>query len=487
MSQPSTLRVPGPPAVPVLGAIANVGRFIWNPIAYLDALFRDYGPVAALVFGRSTRLVSTAAHPPGTVFVYGPELNRQLSTEHGTFHKSALSGPLYPQGEPTERTRPLARTLTGLFGVNGDEHRQQRRLLMPAFHKKRIEGYRDDMVAITRSVLDAFRPGETRDLRHDMSELTLRVATQTLFGADLGQLGTQIGRDLQRWLALFKYAAAVPFDVLGTPYRRWLDLTHALDRQMLRLLSEKRASGASGSDILSALLSATDGDGAPLSEDELIGHAGVLFAAGHETSSNALCWTLALLSQHPSVSAALDDELDAELHGEAPDVAQLAKLTLLDRVVKESLRLLPPAPLNHRIASRDTELGGHHIPAGTELISSVYHTQRMPDLYPSPNRFLPERWQGLDPGPYAYSPFGAGPRMCIGSSFALMEIKIVLSMLLSRFRLALPPKQIIDRDITITMRPKGQLPMIVRRRDGNFADSARGVRGDFRDMVELGG
>jgi cytochrome P450 len=375
--------------------------------------------------------------------------------------------------------------LTGLFAVNDDAHRAQRRLLMPAFHKSRIESYRDDMVAITESVLDGFRPGQLRDVRFDMNELTLRIVTRTLFGADLGARGVELGRKLQRWLDLFKYAGAAPLDWPGLPYRRWLDLTHAIDQDTRRIVSDRRRDLDGASDILSALLQATDEQGIALSEDELVGHTGVLFAAGHETSSNALCWTLALLSQHPDVAAALDDELAGCLRGAAPRVEQLGLLPLLDAVVKESLRLLPPAPLNHRIAAEDTELGGHVIPRGTELLSSAYHTHRLPDIYSNPARFSPRRWERLDPGPYAYNPFGAGPRMCIGASFALMEIKIVLAILLQRFRLSVPPGTRVGRAVSITMRPDPGLPMRVHARDREF--TAGGVGGALATMVELPG
>jgi cytochrome P450 len=153
--------------------------------------------------------------------------------------------------------------------------------------------------------------------------------------------------------------------------------------------------------------------------------------------------------------------------------------------VKESLRLLPPAPFNHRIAALDTELGGHGIPRGTELVSSVYHTHRMPEVYAEPQRFLPERWRNLDPGPYAYCPFGAGPRMCIGASFATMEIKLVLATLLQRFRLDLPRGSRVDTQVTITMRPAPRLVMRVCAQDGGFAGSPRGVRGELARMVDF--
>jgi cytochrome P450 len=475
--------VPGPAPSRLVGPLGNVLAFVRDPLGHAGRLFDEYGPLVCLARGRSTWLVSTEAHPPATVFLYGAELNRSLCSQHATYHKSALTGPLYPQGTPSVRQRPLLHMFSGLFAVNDENHKSQRRLMMPAFHKSRVDGYRDEMVAVTQSVLDGFRVGQVRDVRLDMNELTLRIATRTLFGTDLGVRGVEVGRKLQRWLTLFKLAAAAPLDLPGLPYRRWLNLTLAIDRDMRSIISERRAAGA-GRDILSALLEATDERGAALDEDELVGHASVLFAAGHETSSNALCWALLLLSQHPKVAAALEEELWSELRGDAPRVEQLARLPLLDGVVKECLRLLPPVPLNHRIAAVDTELGGHAIPRGTELISSVFHTHRVPEVYAEPARFLPERWSTLDPGPYAYSPFGAGPRMCIGASFASMEIKLVLATLLQRFRLALPRGAHVDASLTITMRPARPLSMRVQDRDGRLDASPSGVRGQLARMVD---
>jgi cytochrome P450 len=294
-----------------------------------------------------------------------------------------------------------------------------------------------------------------------------------------------VGRKLQGWLDLFKLAAALPLDVPGLPYRRWLDLTQAIEDDMRSIIAEKRRDPGDGRDILSALLAATDEHGVPLDLDTLVGHTSVLFAAGHETSANALCWTLVLLSQHPDVAAALHEELSAELRGDAPDVEQLGRLPLLDGVVKESLRLLPSVPFNHRIAAVDTELGGHGIPRGTELISSAYHTQRMAEVYAEPRRFLPERWQTLDPGPYAYCPFGAGPRMCIGATFATMEIKLVLAILLQRFRLALPRGARVGTSLTITLRPASSLSMLVRPTGESPARGPQGIRGPLARMVDF--
>ena len=479
------LNVPGPRALPVLGGSAEIVRFLLDPLEFVGRLFQEYGPIVALVVGSPTRLVSTEPGVPGTLFLHGPEWNRALLTNHVDFHKCALTGPLYPQAPITPRTRPLTRTLTGLFHFNEQAHREQRRLLMPAFHRSRIESYRDEMVAVVEGLLAEYRPGTLRDIRPDMMHVTLRIATATLFGTDLGEVGLQLGRDLESWSATLRGAAIFPFDLPGTPYRRWLDLSHAIDARMLEVIRDKRADPGVGRDMLSMLIEARDEHGGPLSEDDLIGHAEVIFAAGHETSSNALSWTLFLLAQHPRVLSDLCDELLGTLRGDAPTFEQLVQLPLLDRVVKESLRLFPPAPLNHRVTARDTELGQYRIPKGTEILSSIYHTHRMPELYPDPLCFRPERWVGLDPGPYGYNPFSAGPRMCIGAAFAMFEIKVVLSMLLQRFRLELAPNQRIDRYFGITLAPAGRVMMHVQRPGRAFARRAP-VHGNVRGMVDLG-
>lgn len=482
---PSPRPIPGPRPLPLLGGLGHVGRFLLEPLGYVGRLFSQYGPIAALVQDQAIRLVSTDPNVPATIFVRGAELNRELLGNHDDFHKCAIPGPLWP-GEPlTERTRPLTRMLTGLFHVNGDEHRIHRRLMLPAFHRKRIESYRDDMVAITLSTLANHAPGQVRDLRPEMNELTLRIAVKTLFGSDLGDTGVRIGRDIQRWLELFRPAAIAPFDLPGVPYRRWLDTTLAVDAGMRALIADKRRAREPSSDVLSMLVQATDEDGGQLTEAELIGHAGVLFAAGHETSSNALCWTLLLLSQHPKVMADLYEELHGTLRGDAPTVDQLPDLRLLDHVLKESLRLFPPAPFNHRLAARDCALGGYPLQRGTEIMSSIYHTHRDPELYPEPNRFLPERWTTLDPGPYAFLPFSAGARMCIGATFAMMELKIVLAIMLQRHRFELAPGQRVDRNISITMSPKHGLRMRLHAQDKRFDHSTRELRGNVREMVAL--
>ena len=499
---------PGPEPTPLLGTIPQLLRFGRDAIGTAGRLFAQYGPVASVV-----RAPARVMSPRGTfvVVVNGAGLNREVLTQHERYKMYALPGSFYPEesdiaharetggkhGRATaERLRPVQRTLTGLFHVNGDEHRRHRRLLQPAFNKTRIDVYRDDMVALTTRMLDEWSLGEERDIHADMTELTLRIATKTLFGEDAGERGVGLARMMQQWLiTMFSPGMLLPFDVKGFPYHRWLDLTRRIDDETAAILRDKQAAianrapdGPIGADMLSMLIAARDEDGSALAEDDLVGHTGVIFAAGHETSTNALAWTLFLLAEHPEVANELVAELANVLHGDAPTVEQLGKLPFLDAVVKESMRVLPPVPLHPRIVGEDHELGGHFLAKDTELFLSIFHMHHDRAIFTEPNRFDPARWSKIKPSVYEYNPFSAGPRMCIGAAFATMEIKVALAMLLQRFRVERTSGARIDRRVAITMAPKHGLPMRIRKNDGAWAAAKRrlpAVRGDLHEIVDL--
>ncbi len=202
------------------------------------------------------------------------------------------------------------------------------------------------------------------------------------------------------------------------------------------------------------------------------------------TSTNALAWTLFLLSQHPAIANQLARELTDKLGGRAPTVDELAGLPYLDAVVKESLRILPPVPLHPRLVAEDTTVGGHALGRGTELFLSIFHMHHDPAVFAKPRQFSPERWMKIKPTIFEYNPFSAGPRMCIGAAFATMEIKIVLAMLLQRYRFELAPLARIDRRVAITMAPKHGMPMIIRRADTAWRRDGT-PRGDIHDIVSL--
>lgn len=487
-STPS-LTVPGPK--PLFGASGNVYRFVRDPIGYTSQLFERYGPIAALSYGGKTNIYSPHLDCPGTVFAYGPEMVREVSTHHDIYYKSPLSGTPPSVTFDSGRTAVLKHFGTGLFGVNGEEHRLQRRLVAPAFHRQRVDSYRDIMVAVTQTILDRWQDKESRDIGEDMRLLTSRIAGATLFGEDLGERGLVVANLIRQTLAVQSspLSRLLPFDVPGLPFHRFLDLVNDYDREIRDILKRKRVISTDSGDMLSILMHACGGTEnglhPALTDDELLGHTSVFLAAGLETSANALTWTLFLLSQHPHVIADVVDELTTVLQGATPTVDQIERLPLLDHVIKESMRVISPVPFNARVTSQAAPLAGYVLPAGTEVFVSIYHTHKMPELYPDPNVFNPRRWETIQPTRFEYNPFSAGPRMCIGAQFAMLEMKIVLAMLLQRYRLELVRNQTIGRFGVIVLTPKHGILMTVHHQDRQFAKGVGGVRGNVRDMVVL--
>ncbi|MGJ3250928.1 MAG: cytochrome P450 [Elainellaceae cyanobacterium] len=482
----SIAHIPGPQPFPVIGKTLNAWRYGRDSITYASHLFSTYGNVVSLAAGGGTNFYSPLPNCPGTVIAYGADVVREVTTQHEVFYKQPISGTLYRLKDQSPRSEPLKHFGVGLFGINSQQHLQTRKLMMPAFHHKQIATYRDDMVAIAQSMVDRIPCDEPFDFSATMRLLTMRIATKTLFGDDIHEAGGSVGKLIQDILNLLGNAVLLPVDLPGLPYHRMLTLMQQLDDQMRTLIERKRQSHTETPDVLSMLLSAQDAEtGLTLSEDELLGHAGVIFTAGHETSSNALTWTIFLLSQHPDIAADLHDELGHVLQGAAPTVDQLQQLPLLNKVVKESLRIIPPAPWNGRVTSQPTELTGRPLPSGTEVIVSIYHTHHHADLFPDPDAFDPHRWDDINPSPYEYNPFSAGPRTCIGAAFALMEIKLILAMLLQRYRFQPVGDRPVDRSGFIVITPKGGLPLVAHLQDRNFRQGVGGIRGNVRDMVNL--
>jgi cytochrome P450 len=482
------LTVPGPHASVLFGNLIQMFKFVDDSISLSRQLFQNYGSVVSLKAGGGTNIYSPYPNCPGTVIAYGADIVREVTSQHDVFHKCPLIGILYGKQNDSPRTKPFNHILVGLFGVNGGEHRQHRQLLMPAFHRQRIESYRDEIVDIIQSELNNLQIGEIVNVVELMRRLTMRVASKTLFGEDVNQGGEELVRLLKKFgKRLGNPAIAIlPFDIPGLPYHYLLNAMLELDQEMRDIIRRRTKSSIDGGDVLSMLIQAKDADsGLTLTEDELLGHVTAIFAAGHDTSTNAIAWVLFLLSQHPQVAADLLDELESVLHGEPPNVEQLQQLPLLERVVKESMRVLPSIPWNGRIASENTTLGGYEIPAGTEVFVSIYQTHHSPEIYSQPQQFDPKRWEKIEPTMYEYNPFSAGSRICIGAGFAMMEIKIVLAMLLMRYRFQLITEKPIDGKGMIVMSPRNGLYMKVCQQDHQFHQGVGGVQGNVREMVDL--
>jgi cytochrome P450 len=456
--------------MPVLGAQGNLIRFLHNPVTYMRRLYETYGEIASLAEGATE-----------TIFIFAPKYNQQVLSNATLFY--SLDAEASPMRLPARSA--AARLFTGLTQMNGSKHRQHRQLMLPAFHKKRIIAYRDDIVSLTERKVGSWRADQEFDILHEIRELTLSIAVKILIGLDPDREGEAIFDLLDRWLRLvFSIPTLLlPFDLPGLPYRRLLALSEHLEGEIRVMIDRKRTSVIDQGDVLSMLLQVHDEDGAQLTDDELVGQTATLFVAGHEITARVLTWTLFLLSQHPRVMADVQDELKGQLHAAPAAVEQLPQLPLLDGVIKESMRLLPPMIWWSRLATAPTDLGGYPLPEGAKVIFSPFMTHRLPHLYPKPDKFLPERWLTIRPGPYEYIPFSAGPRMCLGAPLALMEMKLVLTTLLQRHSLALHPRVKLDFGGVMLSEPKQRLPMVVRPRDCRV--SASHVRGSIRSIVDL--
>lgn len=391
----------------------------------------------------------------------------------------------------------------GLFTANGDLWKRQRKTMAPIFTPKALEGYADDMRACSVRAAEALFDGqETRLLTHT-TRLTMAVAGKTLFDAESLAESDEIGEaltvalDWTAWTAGRTYAlahllpkrlfermskegptfaratfarasrrCAGPVVYVGERNRKLKRAIDLLDRRVQRMIDDRRAEGATGkprNDLLARLLEARDDQGAHMSDVQLRDEILTLFVAGHETTATGLAWTIYLALKNPEIYAALEREVDAL--GDDPTIGDLGRLDLCGRVFKEALRIYPPVYVASRDSKEPVTIGGYDLPAPTNTIISPYLIHRSPHVWPDPLRFDPDRFRPEEEAKrhrYAWVPFGAGPRVCIGNHFAMMEAQIALAVLLRRARFELLEDETPEG--TATLRPRGGVRVRVRRR-----------------------
>ena len=429
---------PGPKGRPVVGNLLAYSR---DPLGFLTRCSREYGDVVRLGFpGPPAYLISD---PDGVEEVLVKN-NRNFVRDRYTRAELRILG-------------------NGLLVNEGDSWRRHRRLAQPAFHRRRVEAFGETMVSFTQRMLDGWRDGETRDVHEEMMRLTLQIVAKTLFDTDISHEAEGVGKSLNTIMAHSSDQGSSVFlrmlpDSVPTPgnlaYRR---ATRRLDGIIHALVEERRRSGADTGDLLSMLLRTEDEDGEGMSDEQLRDEAMTIILAGHETTAIALSWTWYLLGRHPQAEARLSAELEEVLGGRAPTVEDLPRLRYADAVIKESMRLYPPAWAVGREALGDCEIGGYHVPAGTQMFISQYVIQRDGRFFDAPETFDPDRWtdgrtEGLPQ--YAYFPFGGGPRLCIGNGFAKMEAALLLATVAQRFRLEPVSGRPPVPQPSITLRPK---------------------------------
>ncbi|HEV2494774.1 MAG TPA: cytochrome P450 [Terriglobia bacterium] len=358
----------------------------------------------------------------------------------------------------------------GLLTSEGDYWFRQRRLMQPAFHRERIAAYGKAMVASAARMIETWRDGECRDVHEDMMRLALEIVAKTLFSTEVEADVERVGATLSVLMKENRSARILLpfFRMLPTPGNlRYRTAVHQLDEIIYRIIREHRARDRDTGDLLSMLLRARDEDGRRMTDTQLRDEAMTLFLAGHETTALALSWTWYLLARYPDVERKLQTELREVLGGRAPAVDDLPRLPYTERVIKESMRLYSPAYVIARIALSDCDISGYHVPRGASLVMSQWVMHRDPRYWDDPERFNPDRWtpefEARLPR-FVYFPFGGGPRVCIGASFALMEAALLLATIAQRFTLTLVPEHPVEPFPSITLRPKNGIKVVLSAR-----------------------
>ncbi|HEY7418971.1 MAG TPA: cytochrome P450 [Ktedonobacteraceae bacterium] len=367
--------------------------------------------------------------------------------------------------------RPVAGD--GVFTSEGDFHRHQRKLLSPPFQPRHIRSYADIMGYYGEQIQQTWVDGSIIDVNQKMTDLTMGIIGKALFDADIFSETDELGAAM---LQLFEYVSRRLSVIFPLPYSwptprhlRTRKAVQVLRNRVQRFIDERRSTATERNDFLSILLQARDDEGHPMSDDQIMAECLTLFGAGHETTATALTWTWYLLCQHPDVYQRVQQEVDSVLQGRTPTYEDLARLPYCLQVFKEAMRLYPPAYLFSRTALCDVEIDGYRVPKGGVVLIAPYTLHRREECFPNaeqfdPARFMPEREKQLPR--YAYLPFGAGPRICLGLYFAMMEGHLLLATLAQRMRFALAPGQTIipDPEHHLTLRPKGKINVTVQRR-----------------------
>jgi cytochrome P450 len=437
---------PGPKGTIVGG---NSRQFRAALLNFLLETAREYGPLASFRIG------------PRRVFLAsGPELIEQVLVTDAKRYIKHFGARAF---------KPVLGN--GLVTSEGAFWHRQRKLIQPAFLKIRVQSYGPIMAELTDQMLDSWSPGKSVQIDYEFEALTSKIALKTLF--DLEDAG-----DRQRFSGTLKLA----FELMNVRLRRIFKLplwvptpanlrlrgaVGELDRTVEGFIASGRSRRDVGDDLLSRLLVAQHEDGTRMSDLQLRDEAMTLYLAGHETTALTLAWSWYLLSQNPNVENKLVSEWQHVLAGATPTADQLHRLPYTAAVIAESMRLYPPVYVIGREATDDLELGGYRVKRGYTVLMSQWVNHRDPGYFPEPEEFRPERWEnGLAKRipKFAYYPFGGGQRLCVGSSFALMEAAIILAAVGQRYRFTLDPDAVIGIKPQITLLPANGIPATLERR-----------------------
>ena len=435
------------PKIPRWRSFLNSFRFTKYPIEVMNGNIAAHGDTFSVYIGGLMK---------GIVSTNPDFIQHVLQKNHRNYPKSPL------------HFKHLAHYLgNGLLTSDGEYWLRQRRLIQPGFHRKRLEILTVKMQEVIDEFIEQFDQKIKKEAEVDiyplMLELAFKIVARSLFGTNLPEAQlprlSHIITVLQEFIIL----------LIRQPYRTpWFRITGKIkemealaaeaDEIILQVIKDRRASGEKKDDLLQMLLDARYEDtGEGMTDRQLIDESAILFLAGHETTANALAWTWYLLGAHSSVAAKLKEEAISVCGDRTATFADLPNLKYCRQIIDESLRLYPPAWVTDRIAKEDDHINGIPIKAGTMIVTYIYGAHHAPEQWDDPEAFRPERFdteKNKTRHPFAYLPFGGGPRLCIGNNFALMEMQLILTAMIRRYRFELVKGHPVEPQALITLRPK---------------------------------
>jgi cytochrome P450 len=436
---PSARDVRGLPPGPRLPAAVQTARLLARPVPFFEDCRRRYGETFTARILRAGTMV----------FISDPGSLKRL---FGADRENTIA-----PGRNVVLTPVLGKH--SLLVLEGQEHLRRRRLMLPPFHGDRMRAYEQVMADAAEREVASWPLGERFQLHPSMQAITLEVILRAVFGVEDDRRRTDLRRNLVGILATTRSPLAIGLTIGSLrrlpAYRRVARMLAEADEILLAEIAERRADPdlASREDILSLLVAARFDDGSGMADGELRDQLMTLLMAGHETTATALAWAFDLLFRAPDKLGRLREEVDAGDHA------------YLDAVVEETLRVRPVVPFVGRQLRSATELDGHSLPSGTVVMPAIYLVNTRADIYPDPHAFKPERFLEEDPDTYSWIPFGGGTRRCIGAAFAQLEMRVVLSTIIRRARLAPAsdqPERMVRRNVTLS--PRGGTPAIVVER-----------------------
>jgi cytochrome P450 len=446
---PAETTISGPRGFPLVGVLPQLWR---DPLGFFMDTAREYGDITFLNLGFNKAFLLN--HPN--------HIKHVLQDNYRNYRKSSF----------IEKLKPLLGE--GLLTSDGELWTRQRQLLQPGFRRERLQGLAHIMTEVIAAMIvrwgEIREPGATIDLAGEMSRVALEVIVKTMFSTDIGAEAAKVSEAitvLQAHASSRVWAFTDLTERIPTRRnRRFRQALRTLDEVVYRIIDGRRRGGKDKDDLLSMLLAARDADsGEGMNDRQLRDEVMTMFVAGHETTANALSWIWYLLGQYPEAAMKVHQEAATTLKGGMPSLEDLPNLVYTKMVIQECLRLLPSIWWYARTAIEDDQIGSCHIPAGSTVIISQYLTHRHPAFWEDPETFDPERFAPenvVGRPPYAYFPFGGGPRVCIGKHFAMLEIQLLVPIVAQAYRLEPVPGRKVELEPYITLRPRNGLPMTLR-------------------------